>query len=214
MAETIHDFVRAGNIDEVRTLIATGCDINASDKFQRTPLHLAAWAGQFEILDLLLKSKANVEKKAMDEFTILHFAVQSSNKDVKRVTDCIRLIIKKAKQLLNQRISKGNKSALHLAVSKGNEDIVKCLLECGIDVNAKMSNGQTAMDIAKSSSMKTLLLSTSEISMSNNEKVEKEGDIEETKDTTKEPEQLFKKRKFGSELNEERDDEQEKECNN
>jgi ankyrin repeat protein len=154
---TIHDLVRSGALEAVQTYIATGGDINITDKLHRTPLHLAAWTANPELLSLLLKSKADVDKKAIDNFTILHFVVQSNNPSRDQVLSCIRMIVRKAKHLLNQRISKGNKSALHLAVVKGHVDTVRCLLECGLDKDAKMSNGQLAVDLAKSSEMTSLL---------------------------------------------------------
>ena len=150
----IHDYVRQGSIEDVQTYIATGGDINAADKHSRTPLHLAAWAGQYDILQLLLRSKANVDKKAMDGFTALHFAVQSTSPHAAK---CVELIGRKAKSLLFQRTSKGSKSALHLAIAKGNESVVQVLLELGLDPESKTGTGQSCLDLAKSASLKALL---------------------------------------------------------
>ena len=55
------------------------------------------------------------------------------------------------------RITKGNKSALHLAVAKGNIAAVTTLLEIGADILAKTTSGQSPMDLAKSPEMKALL---------------------------------------------------------
>jgi ankyrin repeat protein len=176
---TIHDSVRNGKVEEVRAFIAKGGDVNMIDKHKRTPLHLAAWSGNYDVLLVLINAKAQLDKKAMDGFTILHFAVQS-NSDT--ASDCVRLICKKAKHLLSQRITKGNKTALHLAVAKGNIKIVEILLEYGLDPLARTSTGQTAVDMAKSTEIKDLLTSYAEAKNSgqpSNQKKQSESDEEQ-----------------------------------
>jgi ankyrin repeat protein len=148
---SLHDAVKNLRIDEVRTLIATGSNLNEIDKLKRTPVHIAAWTGNVEILQLLIRSNAQLTDKAMDGFTPLHFAAQSSSSDA---SVCVKILVKKCKSLLNQRITKGNKSALHLAAAKGNLSVIRQLIELGADVNDKTSSGQTVFDLAKSEDIK------------------------------------------------------------
>lgn len=150
----IHAAIRANNIEDVKVYIATGGDLNTVDKLKRTPLHLAAWGGHYDLLELLIKSKAQIDKTAMDSFTAMHFAVQSSSP---RACDCIKLLAQKSRSLLYSRISKGNKTALHIAVGRNNEDVVRTLLDLGIDMNATTSSGQSALDLAKTESMREFL---------------------------------------------------------
>jgi ankyrin repeat protein len=42
----LHGAARTGDVAELGKSIAAGADVNARDKLKRTPLHLAAWAGQ------------------------------------------------------------------------------------------------------------------------------------------------------------------------
>lgn len=42
----LHHASRAGNLEEVTTLLDGGADVTAQDQLQRNPLHLAAFAGQ------------------------------------------------------------------------------------------------------------------------------------------------------------------------
>jgi ankyrin repeat protein len=140
----LHNAVRNGDITTIKSLIASGSDVDAKDNSKRTPLHLAVWSGNLEICKLLILARADVSIKAMDMFTTLHFAAQKNiDKDI------LRLLVKKDKSLLNARISKGNKTALHLAVSKGLKENIQVLLELGADINAKTNKKETAMDMAK-----------------------------------------------------------------
>lgn len=41
----LHAAARAGNVEELEALIASGSKIDDRDKHSRTPLHMASWAG-------------------------------------------------------------------------------------------------------------------------------------------------------------------------
>ena len=158
----LHEAARSGNIDKVRDIIASGVDLELKDSSKRTALHLACWSGHTDIVRLLIQSKANVNAKALDQFTPLHFISQKDNISI----EIFKLLIRKDKSLLNYRISKGNKTALHLAASKNLINNVKILLELGADVTAKTTQGQTALDLATNTEVRELLQSytTGEIS--------------------------------------------------
>ena len=64
----LHDAVRISNVDECRRLIGTGSDINALDNKRRTPLHLAAWKGNPDIVRLLIQAKCKVNEKALGTY--------------------------------------------------------------------------------------------------------------------------------------------------
>ena len=152
---TIHDLVRNGDVDGIKHFIATGGNINEVDKLKRTSLHMAAWTGNFEVFQILVRANAKMDLKAMDDFTVLHFAAQSSNPEA---SYCIKLISQKAKHLLNYRVSKGQKTALQLAASKGNLNTVRALLESGCDRCTKTSTGQTAAELATTEEVRELIL--------------------------------------------------------
>lgn len=152
---SLHDLVKVtGNVEAIKEKIVMGANVDEIDKLHRAPIHMAAWSGNLEALQLLVRANANLNLKAMDGFTPLHFAAQSSSADAPA---CIRLLVKKNKALLHQRITKGNKSALHLAASKGSVPNVTALLELRADVSAKTTAGQTAADLAKTPEVKALL---------------------------------------------------------
>jgi hypothetical protein len=152
---SLHDLVKSSSsIDAVRERIVTGADVDEVDKLKRTPIHLAAWSGNLEALQVLVRANAKLDVKAMDGFTAVHFAAQSS---AEGAPNCIRFLVKKNKALLNMRITKGNKSALHLAAAKGNVAAVEALIEIGADLAAKSTSGQTPADLAKTPEIKALL---------------------------------------------------------
>ena len=114
---------RNNNLEEMQRLIVSGENINVQDDKKRTPLALACWAGHVEMVKLLIRNNAKLDLLANDKFTPLHFA---NNVEV------IKLLVKKDKHLVKARVTKGNKTALHMAIPKGNVDVVTCLLSSGM----------------------------------------------------------------------------------
>lgn len=139
---TLHDIVRSGTVTEAGALIASGVEINAPDKMKRTALHIASWKGNSDMVRLLIRCKASCIETAMDGFTALHFAAQSGS------CKCCELLVEKQKSLLVARVSKGSKTALHLAIAKGNMDMVQCLVALGSDIMAKTAKGQSCLELS------------------------------------------------------------------
>jgi ankyrin repeat protein len=188
---TIHELIRNQALPEINSYIESGGDLNLIDKLKRTPIHLAAWMGDYDILLLLIRNKAKLDVKAMDGFTPLHFAVQSKGP---RAAECVRLLCKKGKALLHQRITKGNKTALHLAAPKGNVDIINVLLEFGLDPQAKTGTGQSAVDLAGDPKIIKLLLNykkkdgkNEEENQEGNEESDNDNEIAEPPNADSEP---------------------------
>ena len=59
----IHEAAAKGQIEAVKQYLAAGTDVNAKDKYRRTPLHRAAWGGHKEIVELLIAEGADVNAK-------------------------------------------------------------------------------------------------------------------------------------------------------
>lgn len=147
----LHDAVRSGDIEECRRLIGTGVDIDTKDNKKRTALHIAAWKGDASMVKLLLRSRCSPMEKALDGFTALHFAAMSES------VEACELLALKQRSLLKDRVTKGNKTALHLAIGKGNLDIVQKMLDLGSDVTAKQGNGKNVLELANTDAMYRLL---------------------------------------------------------
>lgn len=79
--------VRSGNIKEVKKLLRDGADPDIADDHGLTPLHQAAYWGETEITELLIKAGANVNAENNGKgWTPLHSAAVSggmlSRKDI------------------------------------------------------------------------------------------------------------------------------------
>ena len=74
--------VIAGNTDAVKGLLALGINVNEKAYYLLTevePIHIAAIAGQVEILDILAKNGADINKKTENGETPIVFAIRADN---------------------------------------------------------------------------------------------------------------------------------------
>ena len=65
----MHEAARLGDTLAITRLLAAGGDVNAKDRLKRTPIHLAAWAGQADTVDYLVGCGALVRVEAADGMT-------------------------------------------------------------------------------------------------------------------------------------------------
>ena len=101
-------------------------------------------------VELLLSKGAEVDAKDVYERTPLHYAVQQGSMGV------IEMLLSKGAEV-NARDNDGG-TPLHYAVATDYPDKAELLLKKGAEVNAKTDNGKTPLDLAKTSTMKALLL--------------------------------------------------------
>jgi cytohesin len=74
--ESIHAAARYGNIEAIKQHLAAGTDVDAKDKYGRTPLHLAAIEGHKEIAELLIAKGASVNAQDVGGYTPLDSAIR------------------------------------------------------------------------------------------------------------------------------------------
>jgi uncharacterized protein len=70
----LHDAVLRVNVDEAARLIDAGVDLNEHDEYGKTALHWAVWTGCYELVELLVRSGADLNIKTTDFATALWYA--------------------------------------------------------------------------------------------------------------------------------------------
>lgn len=107
---------------KVKKLIDLGTSVDKPDfHFHRTPIHFAVVAGALEVVEILLKNKANPNYIDKDGQTPLHDAVVMNNYDM------IKLLIRGNANL--NSINYDGLTPLEVAQERGLDDVSKILLK-------------------------------------------------------------------------------------
>ena len=131
----LHQAVRQDEVQAVERLLAQGADVNATDEYGRTPLHLA---DDPKIAEMLLAKGASLNAPDNTGNTPLHIAAVYGNVEVMKL-----LIVKGAE--VNARAPVSGWTPLHSAALQGQLEAAKVLLAAGADPNAKASLGDTPL---------------------------------------------------------------------
>jgi ankyrin repeat protein len=121
----LHIAAKAGNFDEVQSLISDRANVNVKDKRGLGPLHYAATGGYLEIAKLLIDNGAQVGATYEHDFTPLLTASSEGHKDI------VELLLDNGADI--NRISSG-RTALGEAALNGHRDVVEFLLSKGADI--------------------------------------------------------------------------------
>ncbi|MHC4426524.1 MAG: outer membrane protein assembly factor BamB family protein, partial [Planctomycetota bacterium] len=84
-AKTLHEAAADGDSESVKSLIAGGADVNATNNWGWTPLYSAAAVGHGDIVNLLIAKGADVNAPSKLGVTPLHFAVNNGDRDIARL---------------------------------------------------------------------------------------------------------------------------------
>ncbi|XP_059922497.1 CARD- and ANK-domain containing inflammasome adapter protein [Gadus macrocephalus] len=113
----------------VDMLLSAGANPDAADKQKKTPLHLAAAAGQTEAVAALFTHKARVGAKDMHGSTPLHYAAGRGH------DEAVKLLLSAQKKHGVDQRNTWRKTPLHTAAEKGHTEAVASLLRAGAKVN-------------------------------------------------------------------------------
>ncbi|XP_077152899.1 NF-kappa-B inhibitor zeta isoform X1 [Ranitomeya variabilis] len=159
----------------VQDLISLGAQVNTTDLWGRTPLHVCAERGYSQVLQAIQKSASagnqyiDVDAVNYDGLTPLHCAVIAHNAIVQKLqfstpaTDDLlmknKAMVDTVKTLLHMGASvdstdrKSGRTALHLTCEEANLELMSLFLELPtslVFINAKAYNGNTALHVAAS----------------------------------------------------------------
>jgi ankyrin repeat protein len=165
-----------------RVLIDRGADVNAKSLQGQTVLHMAVLGGDLSIVRLVLQKGGDVRAVDIGGWTPLHSAVEHHNAEVAMelvkadadvlantrmastpIDDAIMYKdMELAKMLVNAiDLNKGDEhgyTALHHAVRLGKVEMVKLLIERGVNVNQETKQGHTSLDFARYADSKSAVM--------------------------------------------------------
>ncbi|XP_057966506.1 uncharacterized protein LOC131156669 [Malania oleifera] len=164
--EDLHSAARAGDLNAVISICSSNpLSINSRDKHSRTPLHMAAWAGQTQVVDYLCKHKADVAAAAIDDVGAIHFAAQKGHLEV------VRKLLSSGVSL--KASTRKGLTPLHYAVQGSHLELVKYLVKKGASLSAKTKAGKTPVDLASSEEIRSFVVAC-EVSSKNGDLNSKE----------------------------------------
>lgn len=141
----------------VKLLLEKGADVNALDSNDNSPLINASYGSSLETVQDIINAGADITAVNKGGMSALMIAAKSGNASI------AELLLKSGSRLDEiNRNSEDCKTALMFAVSEDHADVVKILLKNGADIYIKDRDDRTAMDFAKSSDVKALLLKKEE----------------------------------------------------
>ena len=126
--------------EEVRRLLDAGADANtrrSSAKDKPTALHIAAEAGDVDMVGLLLDRGAKIDARDKNRFTPLHTAASKNSADV-----CSLLLDRGAKKDAEDEYGY---TPIEKAVSAGSKDVVMLFLKRGYSIDHSDSGGITLL---------------------------------------------------------------------
>ncbi|XP_063923686.1 uncharacterized protein LOC135137861 [Zophobas morio] len=140
----LHLACQTGNYKNTKMLLDSEASIYIVDEKGNNPLHYASKSTKSnpDIIKLLLEKGMDVDAQNVNGATALHIACGHSNYDVAKVLLDFGASI--------DTVDKHDKNALHYAAQfcPENRDVLKLLIQKGIDLNAQDQNGTTALQIA------------------------------------------------------------------
>jgi ankyrin repeat protein len=140
----IHGYARMNLVEELRSAIHKGVDLNKKDIFGATALHYAVAEKHQAIVALLLENGADVAVQDKDGKTALHYAIEYN------IPEMAELLIKQDPAVIAISDQFGNQPLWTATFnSKGDYSLVLLLLRHGADPKHRNNVNLSPLDIPK-----------------------------------------------------------------
>ncbi|NXN13430.1 ANR42 protein, partial [Indicator maculatus] len=130
---SVHEAVRAGEVEQLAAMIKSGADINEVDLVHNfTPLHCAAHSGSLECLHWLLWHGADVKHVTVRGWTAAHLAA------IRGQDACMQALLINGAEA--EAPDDRGCTPAHLAAAHGHSYTLLTILRSGVNVNVSDSN--------------------------------------------------------------------------
>ena len=138
----LYDAAYAGDLKQIKELIAKGASVTSPNAMGGIALHAAAVTGHIEILNALLDAGADPHSLDVSGANSLNLGAG--------YLEVVKVMLQRGADINNQSVIQGKKvlTALMAAASDGNLEVTKFLLSKGADPKIKTWSGKTALDLA------------------------------------------------------------------
>ena len=132
-----------------RHLLHNGAHVDVRTRTKRTPLSLAAWYGDLEMVQVLLDYEADVNARGHDEWTPLHLVTQGIDSfgilqhGPQMLADVARLLLEHGADVT--ALTNYGETPLHTAAKWKTVEVIRVLIEHGADVGAKNNRSSTPL---------------------------------------------------------------------
>uniref|UniRef100_A0A8D3AW14 Caskin-2-like n=1 Tax=Scophthalmus maximus TaxID=52904 RepID=A0A8D3AW14_SCOMX len=137
----LHYAAWQGKAESVLTLLRSGASVNGVSLDGHIPLHLAAQYGHFEVSEMLLQHQSNPCLVNKAKKTPLDLACEFGRVKVAQLLLSSNMVVALLEGERKEPTDSAFTTPLHLAARNGHRDIIRLLLNAGIDINKTAKSG-------------------------------------------------------------------------
>ena len=138
ITQNLVHYARYNDVLGMEELISHGIDLNKFNERGENALHIASSFGNLDVVNLLIEAGADLDIRSMSKRSAVEIATR--NNQLKIVTRLIEA---------GASLAVKDGTLLMLATGCKYKEVAKILIDFGIDINAKDSYGETALEKAR-----------------------------------------------------------------